>query len=194
MTSGQKVALSLLLTIFLFAGFVVLAYSGVFTLIETRFYQPSLISSIESTLSDVSTAYTEYTDNLTKTFEEISSSKSIKNVSNPTQSNDDIKNRSQLFSEITTKISGLAGYRVVDTNGKYIHYSTFDSDILKQNSNAISYKNYDNSLDLPYETITFDGIFLDKAKNQLVFSFPYINEYNTDQGRILFYLDLCCIR
>ena len=165
MTSGQKVALSLLLTIFLFAGFVVLAYSGVFTLIETRFYQPSLISGIESTLSDVSKAYTEYTDNLTKTFEEISTSKSIKNVSNPAQTNDDIQNRSKIFSEITTKISGLAGYRVVDTNGKYIHYSTFDSDILKQNSNAISYKNYDNSLDLPYETITFDGIFLDKTKN-----------------------------
>ena len=187
MTAGQKVALSLLLTIFLFAGFVVLAFSGVFQLIETRFYQPSLVQVIEKELTSISEAYTEYTNQLTADFQNIVNSEAIKSVSNPTQTTENIQGRSQLFSEITSKISGLIGYRVVDTNGKTTHYSTFDSDIFKQQSNAISYKNFDES-NYPYEKLVLDGVFLDEKQNQLIFSFPYINSYNTEQGRILFYV------
>ena len=187
MTSGQKVALSLLLTIILFAGFVVLAFSGVFQLIETRFYQPSLVHGIEKDLSSISEAYTEYINQLTQNFQNIINSEYIKSVSNPTQTTQNIQGRSQLFSEITSKISGLSGYRVVDTNGKAIHYSTFDSDIFKQQSNAISYKNFDES-NYPYEKLALDGIFFDKNQNQLIFSYPYINSYGTEQGRILFYV------
>ena len=187
MTSGQKVALSLLLTIILFAGFVVLAFSGVFQLIETRFYQPSLVHGIEKDLSSISEAYTEYINQLTQNFQNIINSEYIKSVSNPTQTTQNIQGRSQLFSDIASKISGLSGYRVVDTNGKAIHYSTFDSDIFKQQSNAISYKNFDES-NYPYEKLALDGIFFDKNQNQLIFSYPYINSYGTEQGRILFYV------
>ena len=187
MTSGQKVALSLLLTIILFAGFVVLAFSGVFQLIETRFYQPSLVHGIEKDLSSISEAYTEYINQLTQNFQNIINSEYIKSVSNPTQTTQNIQGRSQLFSDIASKISGLSGYRVVDTNGKAIHYSTFDSDIFKQQSNAISYKNFDES-NYPYEKLALDGIFFNKNQNQLIFSYPYINSYGTEQGRILFYV------
>ena len=188
MTSGQKVALSLLLTIFLFAGFVVFAFSGVFSLIETRFYQPSLINGINEDLTLISKSYENYTKDFENAFTEVRNNAAVKKVSNPTQKNEDIQERSKLFSDLASEFSGLLGYRVVDTNGKAIHYSTFDSDILKQQSNAISYRNYDNKTDFPYEKLALDGIYFDTEKNQLIFSFPYFNEYDTNQGRIFFYV------
>ena len=160
MTSGQKVALSLLLTIFLFAGFVVFAFSGVFSLIETRFYQPSLINGINGDLSLISKSYENYITEFEKAFSEIKANESIKKVSNPTQKNEDIQERSKLFSDLASEFSGLLGYRVVDTNGKAIHYSTFDSDILKQQSLEkllASFENGEKSVSGDYQIETFDS-------------------------------------
>ena len=188
MTSGQKVAVSLLLTIFLFTGFVVLAFSGFFSLIETRFYQPSLIKAIEENLKSISLGFSDYTDEQFLVFDSYAKNESIKSVSNPAQNAEDIEERSKLFSETTAKFPGFLGIKVVDTNGKYIHYSSFDSDILKQQSNAISYKNYDTTTEYPYEELAIRDLILDTSKNQLIFSFPYINDYGTEQGRVLFYV------
>ena len=188
LTSGQKVAVSLLLTIFLFTGFVVLAFSGFFSLIETRFYQPSLIKAIEENLKSISQGFSDYTDEQLTVFESYTQNKSIKSVSNPAQTSEDIAERSKLFSETTAKFPGFLGLKIVDTNGKYIHYSSFDSDVLKQQSNAISYKNYDTTSEYPYEELAVSNLILDSSKNQLIFSFPYINDYDTEQGRVLFYV------
>jgi len=188
LTSGQKVALSLLLTIFLFTGFVVLAFSGLYSIIETRFYQPSLIKNIESENKDISMAFMDYTLEHTEAFKKIIETEAIKSVSNPTQKNENIISRARILSEVSSHFSGLLGYKIIDTNGKYIHYSTFDSDILKQQSNAISYKNYDNESNIDYKEIVVGSLFFDSEKNQLIYSFPFINEYNTEQGRVLFYI------
>lgn len=188
MTSGQKVAVSLLLTIFLFTGFVVLAFSGFFSLIETRFYQPSLIKAIEENLKSISLGFSDYTDEQFLVFDSYAKNESIKSVSNPAQTAEDIAERSKLFSETTAKFPGFLGLKVVDTNGKYIHYSSFDTDVLKQQSNAISYKNYDTTTEYPYEELAIRDLILDTSKNQLIFSFPYINDYGTEQGRVLFYV------
>ena len=188
MTSGQKVAVSLLLTIFLFTGFVVLAFSGFFSLIETRFYQPSLIKAIEENLKSISLGFSDYTDEQFLVFDSYAKNESIKSVSNPAQNAEDIAERSKLFSETTAKFPGFLGLKVVDTNGKYIHYSSFDTDVLKQQSNAISYKNYDTTTEYPYEELAIRDLILDTSKNQLIFSFPYINDYGTEQGRVLFYV------
>ena len=188
MTSGQKVALSLLLTIFLFTGFVVLAFSGLYSIIETRFYQPSLIKNIESENKDISMAFMDYTLEHTEAFKKIIETEAIKSVSNPTQKNENIISRARILSEVSSHFSGLLGYKIIDTNGKYIHYSTFDSDILKQQSNAISYKNYDNESNIDYKEIVVGSLFFDSEKKQLIYSFPFINEYNTEQGRVLFYV------
>ena len=188
MTSGQKVAVSLLLTIFLFAGFVVLAFSGFFSMIETRFYQPAQVKAIEANLASISVAFTEFIDQKISIFEEYAKNDAIKTSSNPTQTSEHIAKRAELFSETTNKIPGFLGLRVLDTNGKHIHYSSFDSDVLKQQSNAISYKNYDSELNLPYENFVLSNLILDESKNQFIFSFPYINNYDTEQGRVLFYV------
>jgi len=126
LTSGQKVALSLLLTIFLFAGFVVFAFSGVFSLIETRFYQPSLINGINEDLTLISKSYENYTKDFENAVTEVRNNSAVKKVSNPTQKNEDIQERSKLFSDLASEFSGLLGYRVVDTNGKAVSLKDAD--------------------------------------------------------------------
>ena len=157
-------------------------------MIETRFYQPAQVKAIEANLASISVAFTEFIDQKISIFEEYAENDAIKTSSNPTQTSEHIAKRAELFSETTNKIPGFLGLRVLDTNGKHIHYSSFDSDVLKQQSNAISYKNYDSELNLPYENFVLSNLILDESKNQFIFSFPYINNYDTEQGRVLFYV------
>ena len=157
-------------------------------MIETRFYQPAQVKAIEANLASISVAFTEFIDQKISIFEEYAKNDAIKTSSNPTQTSEHIAKRAELFSETTNKIPGFLGLRVLDTNGKHIHYSSFDSDVLKQQSNAISYKNYDSELNLPYENFVLSNLILDESKNQFIFSFPYINNYDTEQGRVLFYV------
>lgn len=47
MTSGQKTALSVLISVMLFGAFAVAAFAGLFSAIDARFYEPAKISQID---------------------------------------------------------------------------------------------------------------------------------------------------
>ena len=46
MTTSHKAALSLLITVLLFGAFAALAFTGLFDLIEARFYNPAVSGSV----------------------------------------------------------------------------------------------------------------------------------------------------
>ena len=48
MTSGKKVALSLLISILIFSAFALLSFVGLFSVFETKFYQPAVISNMKN--------------------------------------------------------------------------------------------------------------------------------------------------
>ena len=54
MTSGQKVAISLLTAILVFAAFAVLSFTKLFSVVETRFYQNAIVRDVNGKLADVS--------------------------------------------------------------------------------------------------------------------------------------------
>ena len=68
MTSGQKVAASLLISVVLFAVFTVLAFAGLFEFVEAKFYQPMVVDGIESRLVKISDAQERYVESLFKRF------------------------------------------------------------------------------------------------------------------------------
>ena len=47
MTSGQKTAVSLLTSVLVFAAFTVFAFTGLFSVIDARFYEPGKIAQIQ---------------------------------------------------------------------------------------------------------------------------------------------------
>ena len=68
MTSGQKTAVSLLISVVLFAAFVVAAFTGLFSVIDARFYEPGKISQIQKHLDTVSENFNEYIETLESRF------------------------------------------------------------------------------------------------------------------------------
>ena len=68
MSSGQKAALSLLISVLLFAAFTVAAFAGLFSILETRFYQPAVLSAMESKLSSIAQSFDDYSGSHIKDF------------------------------------------------------------------------------------------------------------------------------
>ena len=68
MTSGQKFAFSLLITVSLFAALVVASFFGLFTFIDKNVYTPTKITQLKNNLESVSSAGDEYILNFLSEF------------------------------------------------------------------------------------------------------------------------------
>jgi hypothetical protein len=67
-SSAKKAAISLFITVLIFAIFSIAAFVHLFGTLETKFYQPAVISGMENHLKDVSACLDEYTVAQAKEF------------------------------------------------------------------------------------------------------------------------------
>ena len=102
--------------------------------------------------------------------------------------------RGKLSALLYQKISGLNGMRLIENDGIHIHFSTFGEDTLTETSNLISYKNYTDANKIPFTLLeASDGekqtkIYFDSIKNELVFSYPFYDNYTAYRGTFIFYV------
>ena len=193
-TTSQKTAVSLLVSVILIAGFSVAAFSRLFALIEARFYQPVVVKGIEQRLEKISAEFTEYIYIHVSRFSAFASLRGIQNAFETTQSDEDIIQRADFSGTILNETAGLSGIRLVDSNGRRIHFSTFPDDVLRSSENEISYNNYTAHDGLDYEQVrALDAqeyhIFFDKQGNRLIFSFPVYDRRRAYRGSLIYYLD-----
>ncbi len=194
MTTGQKAALSLLISVLLFASFAVAAFAGLFTVLETRFYQPAVLSAMEDKLTSIAKAFDEYSDAHQKRFAAYSLSLAVKKSSLPTQTSEDIQVREDLSGLLMTETAGLKGIRIIGSDGKKVHFSTFASDVLKKQQNLINYENYEKLNELPYTDIqcsdnTQFKLILDSLNDRLIYAFAFYDSFDMFQGTITFYVE-----
>ncbi|ORC38233.1 hypothetical protein B4O97_00305 [Marispirochaeta aestuarii] len=71
MRPGNRIAISLLITILLFTVFVFLAFSGLFSYIERTFYNNRVSANIQSDLTQKAAAIQEFHENQIDRFVEI---------------------------------------------------------------------------------------------------------------------------
>ncbi|MBN2812166.1 MAG: hypothetical protein JXP39_09765, partial [Spirochaetales bacterium] len=152
MRTAPKIAISLILSLLLFTGLTLAAQAGLFSLLETRFYQPAVLEAAGAQLDSVAQELDAWhAENLGK-FREFNSADPVKRSLLPNQSEQDIFDRENLAGSLMTTVPGLTGIRIIDagealpegetrTSWK-IHYSTFREDILKREKFQISYENY----------------------------------------------------
>ncbi len=209
MTSGQKTALSLLISVLLFGAFALAAFAGLFSAIDARFYEPAKISGIKQRLSDVASSCDEYMAALSERFA-FGQSAFLKNPSVQTfveskPSQEDALSRGERFGELRSSTPGLLGFRVLDKNQNSIHYSSFRSDILRRDekNNLTAYKNYLECLspsgneevsaqivscaDTGGDFAAGQKIYFDK-ENRMIFSYPFYDKYSVFRGTALFYV------
>ncbi|MDR1654762.1 MAG: hypothetical protein LBR96_02095, partial [Treponema sp.] len=132
MTATQKAALSLLISVFLFAGFTVLAFSGLFDLVETRFYNPSIVRSLSNEVEKDAETVDSFFGSLTGHFAATLSEPAVQRSFLPNQSGQDILERSRVYGVLMEELGGLQSVRFVDSGGIRIHFSTSPRDIFNQ--------------------------------------------------------------
>ena len=188
MTSGKKVALSLLISILIFSAFALLSFVGLFSVFETKFYQPAVISNMKNRLKEVSSCLDEYAMNKAKSFSSFMEMSCIKNAAILVQHEEDILVRKYFTSNFILGNPGLQGVRLIDSSGKKIYFSTFENDETE----------YNKLLELPYDTVKANKeienrhkskVIFDNSKERIIFSLPFYDNYDLYRGSGLFYVE-----
>lgn len=187
MSSAKKVILSLIITILIFSVVAFISFAELFSVFETRFYQPAVIKGMEKRLKNISACLDEYTVIQAKEFCQFVELPCIKTVSLLEQSEIDIEDRENFASELFLRNAGLQGVRIIDSNGKKILYSTFKTDNSEYNKNP----------ELPYEAIKANDnpenknkakIVFDNSNERILYSIPFYDVYDLYRGSAIFYV------
>ncbi len=164
MTSVQKVTLSLLLSVILFSAFCVLAFSGLFSLIEARFYEPMVLRAYEERLQHIEAATDEYYTTLARRFEQYTADEGVHTYIEKTVTDDVSKYRTDVTGKLLSETAALTGIRIVGVNGKNVHFSTFENDRLKTGENMVSYRNYSEIESLPFALLAEQALPADEKQ------------------------------
>ncbi|GAB1483529.1 hypothetical protein MASR2M78_23450 [Treponema sp.] len=191
MTVAQKVSVSLLVAVLLFAAFAALAFTGLFDLVEARFYNPSITKGLAREVSSDALATQDFVTELCSRFSAILDDEAVKRSFLPNQSAEDIFERSRLLGSLQEQVSGLQSVRFVDQGGKRIHFSTSRSDILRQDKLSVAYKNYGEPGDIAYESLSVSSgapprLYADTSGERLIFVFPFVDSFAIYKGSALF--------
>jgi hypothetical protein len=196
---SRKAALSLLISILLFAGFTVLSFTGIFNLIEARFYNPSITRALTLEANSDAETIDEYIDTLQNRFAATLTNDAVQQSFLPTQSAGGIAERSQLYGTLLESLGGLQSVRFIDSGGSRIHYSSYASDILRQDQQSIAYRNYaDCAGYIPYATVEVPNqgsprILMEEAGERILFSYPFYDSFEVYRGTALFSLSVRAI-
>ena len=201
MTSGQKVAFSLLISVLAFCAFTVVAFSGLFDLLEVNFYQPVVQDIKQKKIEEIASAQNEYFKTLMKRFDSFTRNDDVKTYVDTRSSDSVAKRREILRTQLLEATSALKGIRIVAENGRNLFFSTFGSDLIS-GKKGISYKNYDSMDEISYSSLAADKnlkiddpfekkslVFKDGEKGLLIFSLPFFNSSDEFAGSIFFYCD-----
>ena len=201
MSSGQKVAFSLLISVLAFCAFTVVAFSGLFDLLEVNFYQPIVQDIKQKKIEKIAAAQNEYFDSLMKRFDAFSVDPSVKTYTDTHPSDAAARKRETLRSHLFAETDVLKGIRIVGENGRNIFFSTFAPDLIS-GKKGIVYRNYDTSGEIDFDSVSSRKladaaspadkkcrIIKDGNAGRIIFSFPFYNSENDYSGTILFYCD-----
>ncbi|MDR1566327.1 MAG: hypothetical protein LBS48_03460 [Treponema sp.] len=196
MTGSQKAAFTLLISVVLFAGFTVLAYTGLFDLVEAKFYNPSIIVSLTNDVNHDAESVGNFLAGLEDRFAATLREEAVRRSFLPNQSAEDIFERSRIYGILLESLGGLQWVRFIDAGGTRLHYSTYQADILFQDQRSMSYRNYtDVSGSVPYERIASSDqgrsrLILDQAGERILFSFPFYDSFDVFRGTAAFSLSV----
>jgi hypothetical protein len=192
--TGQKAAVSLLISLVLIVIFAVVAFAGLFSVVEARFYQPAIAKDARERIEKISADLDEYMYILTSRFSALASSQAIQTSFETTLSDEDIKRREDFCGIVLTETTGLRGIRLVDSSGRRVHFSTFQNDVMRRSAKEITYNNYSALGEIDYGLIRASAsdenkIYFDKTQDRLIFSFPVHDRWKAYRGSLIFYLD-----
>ena len=188
-----KVAFSLLITVVIFSVFVVFAFSGLFDLIETRFYNQRITTELVSEVQKTERALEEYHQHNRTVFSSVLSSEHVERSFLPNQSREDIFQRETIFNNLKADFPGLLYVRFVDPKGN-IHYSTYENDVKQRSNFNIVYNRLEDvDTTVPLEDLLLSendesSYIIDANDGRIIYQFPFYDHLDIFKGTALFYL------
>ncbi len=147
MKSGIKTAVSLVIAVFIFGAIAVASSLGLFASVERQFYEPARLKVINEKLDSVAGYSNEYIQNLLDLFgaekDGFLSHESVLSFAGQNPSGEALR----LFESLKANCPGLEGFRIVDSAGKRVFYSSFRNDYVVQTEKGVQrriYSNYGN--------------------------------------------------
>lgn len=148
MKSGIKTAVSLLIAIFIFGALAVASSLGLFASVERQFYEPARLKVINEKLDSVADCSNEYIQNLLNIFgaekNGFLSYESVLSFAGQNPSAEALR----LFESLKENCAGLEGFRIVDSAGKRVFYSSFRSDYVIKTEKGVQRRIYSNYANL----------------------------------------------
>lgn len=148
MKSGIKTAVSLLIAIFIFGALAVASSLGLFASVERQFYEPARLKVINEKLDSVADCSNEYIQNLLNIFgaekDGFLSHESVLSFAGQNPSVEALR----LFESLKENCAGLEGFRIVDSAGKRVFYSSFRSDYVIKTEKGVQRRIYSNYANL----------------------------------------------
>lgn len=148
MKSGIKTAVSLLIAIFIFGALAVASSLGLFASVERQFYEPVRLKVINEKLDSVADCSNEYIQNLLNIFgaekDGFLSHESVLSFAGQNPSAEALC----LFESLKENCAGLEGFRIVDSAGKRVFYSSFRSDYVIKTEKGVQRRIYSNYANL----------------------------------------------
>ena len=206
MSSGQKAAFSFLTALVLFAGFVFFAHTGLMAQIETKFYAQAKIGEKNGQLEKLAQSCNSYISNILTKIQTgddaYLKSSAVRTYAHQTPSEKDATDRKNLTARLFDDLSsyGFEGMRLIEKNGRTLHYSSYESDVLKRVSLSTTYKLYSDvvkdSGELDGESLLVNPdnpqtrFLLDRTNNRIVISFPFFITDNTYFATLVCYFGI----
>ena len=148
MKSGIKTAVSLLIAIFIFGALAVASSLGLFASVERQFYEPARLKVINEKLDSVADCSNGYIQNLLNIFgaekDGFLSHESVLSFAGQNPSAEALR----LFESLKENCAGLEGFRIVDSAGKRVFYSSFRSDYVIKAEKGVQRRIYSNYANL----------------------------------------------
>lgn len=170
MKSGIKAAVSLLVAILIFGGIAVASSLGLFSSVEQQFYEPARLKIINEKLDSIANCGNEYIQNLLVLFgaekDGFLSHESVFSLAGQNPSVEAL----HLFESLKENCTGLEGFRIVDSAGKRVFYSSFRGDYVIQTEKGVQRRIYSN----------YGNLYAPNGKNEL--EYPVVSAYEDDKN------------
>ncbi|MGI5064502.1 hypothetical protein [Treponema putidum] len=194
MRTGLKVLISLVISLAVFIGLLLLTVSDYESFIETKVYKPAIVRYINDNLADIEESFKNWNETNLHLFKSVLNEQALMSAAKQDQSQSDIEERDNIISKIISTVPGFIGLRIIDSQYQKMHFSTFPEDILTKTDSMLSYRRYDDTeLLIPYQHIEVPDngevkITAITEADTILYCLPFYDSYDVYRGTAVFYI------
>ena len=194
MRQSLKVSISLLISVLLFAGFAVLAFSGLFNVLQASFFLPRVEQGYERQIAALGGRIEKYHAANLERFAALARKDFVLSSFAPALSPEVMRQWADALSALR-----VSAVRVIDADAQKIVFSSLEADAKNQRADRFSYRNYSEvDPSVPAATVVLGPgdepkLFIDGAQGRLIYSVPVYQASAAGgaqqfKGTALFYL------